>query len=103
MDVSPGGKWGCVMIVPAHDNMRMPFQGEFVEIDPPTKLVMAMANPEDPSSSIRETLVILLKAVEGGTEMAFTQGGNNLPAEQYEMTKDGYLVFFTRLAKLVEA
>src|ERR1700712_4695133 len=52
MDVTPGGKWGVVMVIPAHD-MRMPFQGEFVEIDPYSRLVMAMANPEDPSSPIR--------------------------------------------------
>jgi hypothetical protein len=46
-------------------------------------------------------VTVVLKDVEGGTEMTFTQEGGHLPPTQYEQAEQGWRAFFDAMASLV--
>jgi uncharacterized protein YndB with AHSA1/START domain len=99
MDVRPGGTWRATMLVGDH---VIPWAGEYVEVDPPAKLVLTVT--DDPAAPQREVLTVLLADLgEGRTEMTFTQRGGNLPAEEYARAMRGELIFFERLAEHLAA
>ncbi|HEY4270050.1 MAG TPA: SRPBCC domain-containing protein [Galbitalea sp.] len=95
MDVRPGGSWKATMVLPDGGH-RIDWVGEYVEVDPPSRLVLTLSDgaPE------RETLTVDLTEVDGGTQMVFHQGGGHLTAEQYEQTATGYQQFFDAMAEL---
>jgi uncharacterized protein YndB with AHSA1/START domain len=98
MDVRPGGSWKATMVLP-NGGHEIHWIGEYVEVDPPERLVLTLSDgPED-----REVVTVVLAEVDGGTEMVCHQGGGHLTAEQYEQARLGYLEFFDALADLVEA
>jgi uncharacterized protein YndB with AHSA1/START domain len=98
MDVRPGGSWKATMVLPDGGH-EIHWLGEYVEVDPPERLVLTLSDgPED-----REVVTVVLAEVEGGTQMVCHQGGGHLTAEQYEQAKAGYETFFDALAELVEA
>ena len=60
-------------ILRAQTSQTMPdmhWRGEYVEVDRPNKLVLTMT--DDPGDA-RETVTVTLTAVDGGTEMEFSQ------------------------------
>lgn len=100
MDVRPGGKWKVTMIVGKDMPdllMRGEFhmRGEYVEVDGPNKLVMTMTN--EPDGDERELLTVTFNAVDGGTEMVFSQTGGHLTPAEYEGTTVGWQTAFNSL------
>jgi uncharacterized protein YndB with AHSA1/START domain len=99
MDARSGGTWKATMVL----GSGMPdinWFGEFTEVDRPHKLVMTLA---DRPGDAREIVTATFTAVEGGTEMVFSQTGGNLSAEEYERVTAGWQSFFDAMEALVEA
>ncbi|MDQ1561802.1 MAG: hypothetical protein QOE85_1143 [Actinomycetota bacterium] len=98
MDVRPGGSWKATMVLPDGGH-EIYWLGEYVEVDPPERLVLTLSDgPED-----REVVTVVLREVDDGTEMVCHQGGGHLTPEQYEGAGQGYQTFFDAMAELVEA
>jgi uncharacterized protein YndB with AHSA1/START domain len=96
MDVRPGGTWKATMII-GNGVPDIHWYGEFVEVDPPDRLVLTLA---DRPGEARETVSVTFTPVDGGTEMLFRQTGGNLSAEEYARTAEGWGVFFDAMADL---
>ena len=89
LDVRPGGAWKATMVL--DPDLQFHWRGEYLEIDRPNKLVLTTTfQPGD----ARELLTVVLTAVDGGTEMRFSQTGGNLSAEEYEGTTVGWRAVF---------
>jgi uncharacterized protein YndB with AHSA1/START domain len=102
MDVRPGGEWSVIMLH-GPDKIELPFAGEFVELDEPERLVMTLKDPMGDGSPNRETWTIVLTDLgDGRTEMDFRHTGGNLPEDEYARAMAGTLIFFERMASLVE-
>lgn len=93
MDVRPGGAWKATMIL-GNGIPDFHWHGEYLEVDRPHKLVMTMT---DEPGDAREILTVLLTAVDGGTQMVFSQTGGRLTPEQYEGTTRGWQTAFDTL------
>lgn len=101
MDARPGGAWSAVMIH-GPERIEIPFAGEFREVVEPERVVMTLADPDDPASENVEVLTAEFRDLgDGRTEMTFTQRGGNLPADEYSRAMRGSLIFFERLAEHV--
>lgn len=74
-------------------------RGEYVEVDRPRKLVMTMTN--EPEGDERELLTVTFTAIDGGTEMVFSQTGGHLTPEEYEGTTVGWQRAFDALKAAV--
>jgi uncharacterized protein YndB with AHSA1/START domain len=99
MDPRPGGAWHATMYH-GPDRIEIPFSGTFLEVVEPERVVLTIANPDDPDSGNVEVLTADLKDLGGGrTEMTFTQRGGNLPADEYSRAMRGSLIFFERLGE----
>jgi uncharacterized protein YndB with AHSA1/START domain len=98
MDVRPGGSWKATMII-GNGVPDMHWLGEFVEVDPYSKLVLTISD----GSPERELVTVSFTEVDGGTEMHFAQTGGHLDAAQYENTTAGWQTFFDAMAEVVEA
>ncbi|MFF2330507.1 MULTISPECIES: SRPBCC domain-containing protein [unclassified Streptomyces] len=95
MDVRPGGAWSLVIVVPGVD---MPFHGVYREVVAPERLVFTLKDATAPDGIEGETVAVTF--TDRGhhtTEMAFTQRGGNLTAEQYAAAEDGWEAFFDAL------
>ena len=97
MDVRVGGTWKATMILPG-DMPEINWYGEYVEVDPPSKLVLTMT---DRPGDARELVTVVLTEVEGGTEMVFTQTGGNLDAAEYERVTEGWQTFFDAMDEVL--
>lgn len=93
MDVREGGPWNAAMIL-GNGMPDFHWRGENLEVDRPNKLVMTMT---DEPGDERELLTVILTAVDGGTEMRFSQTGGHLTTQQYEGTTAGWLMAFDAL------
>jgi len=93
MDAHPGGAWKATMIL-GNGIPDFHWHGEYLEVDRPHKLVMTMT---DEPGDAREILTVLLTAVDGGTQMVFSQTGGHLTPEQYEGTTRGWQTAFDTL------
>jgi uncharacterized protein YndB with AHSA1/START domain len=96
-DVRPGGRWNAVMHTMG---MEIPWKGQFLEVDPPERLVLTMEDAEGGTDNF-ETLTVELRDLEGKTEMHFSQLGGNLTEEQYHQTVEGYGTFFDAMDEVV--
>jgi uncharacterized protein YndB with AHSA1/START domain len=95
MDVRPGGAWRLTMYA-GPDRREMHWKGEYVEVQPPERLVLTMS--DQPGEDRYELITIeLIDIGDGRTEMHFEQRGH-LPPEMYERTKAGWAGFFDRIA-----
>ena len=99
MDVRPGGAWSARMFA-GPDRYEISWTGEFVEVDPPARLVLTMT--DQPGAPARDGVTVSLAPVNGGTEMTVVQSGGNLTPEQYEQAKAGWNSFFDVMGLLVE-
>ena len=66
MDAAPGGAWRAVMHVNEPDPMELVFYGEYVEVDPPRRVVMTLDDmSETPDPNNREFLTVDLVDLGG--------------------------------------
>jgi uncharacterized protein YndB with AHSA1/START domain len=101
-DARPGGRWNTTMHAEYEGRpMDMPFFGTYLELDPPTHLALTFEDPEG-SGNTELMTVDLVDLGDGTTEMTFTQTGGNLSADEYPRAMAGSLVFFLRMAELLE-
>ncbi len=99
MDVRPGGSGKATMIL-GNDMPDIHWYGEYVKVDRPNRLVLTMS---DQPGDAREIISVALTAVDGGTEMLFSQTGGNLTAEQYEGTTAGWQTNFDAMETILAA
>jgi uncharacterized protein YndB with AHSA1/START domain len=96
LDARPGGAWKATMIL--GPDMRFDWRGEYLEVDRPNKLVLTTTfQPGDE----RELLTVVLTAVDGGTEMVFSQTGGHLSTEEYEGTTFGWQTVFDAVDRVL--
>jgi uncharacterized protein YndB with AHSA1/START domain len=94
MDVRPGGRWGATMFF-GPERRRIEWKGEYLEVIPPDRLVLTFSNRAD---EVYERVTVILNDLGAGrTEMLFEQRGHLRP-DEYDATKDGWEVFFDRMA-----
>jgi uncharacterized protein YndB with AHSA1/START domain len=101
-DVREGGSWKLTMLIGPEgpDRSEMPWYGEFVTLDPPSRIVMTLA--DSTAGDERETVTVTFAEVDGGkTEMVFEQRGGHMDAAGYEQAREGWLVFFDAMATLL--
>ncbi|MFJ6850242.1 SRPBCC domain-containing protein [Streptomyces sp. NPDC091271] len=95
MDVTPGGEWSLVIVVPGAE---MPFHGVYQEVSAPERLVFTLKDRSAPADIEGETVTVTLtEKSRKSTEMVFRQRGGNLTPEQYAAAEDGWEAFFDAL------
>jgi uncharacterized protein YndB with AHSA1/START domain len=94
MDLRVGGDWSARMVL--GNGMEIGWHGSYLELDAPHRLVLSLS---DRPGDQFERVTVELKAVEGGTEMTFTQTGDNMPPENYAQAEEGWRTFFDDLEK----
>jgi uncharacterized protein YndB with AHSA1/START domain len=93
---APGGSWTGTM---TWDGNEIPWAGRFLEVDEPSRLVVAVADQPELGDTF-ETITYTLTDKGAQTEMVLRQTGNLTP-EEYEQTKEGSGAFLDELAKLL--
>jgi uncharacterized protein YndB with AHSA1/START domain len=101
MEVRPGGRWRATMYA-GPERREIRWKGEYVEVDPPARLVLTMS--DQPDDVPGELIVVALTDLgDGRTEMVLEQHGH-MPPDAYEATRSGWGVFLDRIAaRLAEA
>jgi uncharacterized protein YndB with AHSA1/START domain len=100
MEVRPGGAWRLTMFAEP-GRRRIDWHGEYVEVEPPERLVLTLSDlPEGDGYAL--VTVVLTDLGDGRTEMAFEQTGP-LPPELVEAAKQGWGVFFDRIDERLRA
>jgi uncharacterized protein YndB with AHSA1/START domain len=94
MDVRVGGAWTARMIL--GDGNEIGWHGSYLEVEAPHRLVLSLS---DRPGDEFERVSVVLKEIEAGTEMTFTQSGGHMPAENYAQAEEGWRSFFDDLAK----
>ena len=95
MDVRPGGRLRLTMVGPPDGRVRIDWEGEYLEVEAPGRLVFTIGSRPGTEDFERVT-VILTELAAGRTEMLFEQRGSMSP-EQYERATEGWGTFFDRL------
>jgi uncharacterized protein YndB with AHSA1/START domain len=101
MDVRAGGTWKATMVLPDGGH-EIHWRGEYIEVDPPERLVLTLAD-DSSTGDERETVTVTLTEIDGGTQMVCHQGGGHLTAEQYGQAKEGYEGFFDAMEDIFSA
>jgi uncharacterized protein YndB with AHSA1/START domain len=98
MDVRPGGAWRATML---HGGREIRWNGAYVEVDPPERLVLTIS--DQPDDAPHELVVVVLTDLgDGRTEMLVEQHGT-MPPEAYEATRGGWGGFLDRMAERLAA
>jgi uncharacterized protein YndB with AHSA1/START domain len=95
MDVRVGGAWKATMVI-GNGVPDINWVGEYVEIDRPSRLVITLSDREPE----REIVTVILTAVDGGTQMVFSQTGGHLSPEEYGRVAEGWGTFFDAMADI---
>jgi uncharacterized protein YndB with AHSA1/START domain len=96
MDVRPGGAWRATMFS-GPERREIRWTGAYREVQPPERLVLTVSDrPEDDEGEL--VIVVLTELGDGRTEMVVEQHGT-LPPQVYDAARDGWGVFFDRLAE----
>jgi uncharacterized protein YndB with AHSA1/START domain len=96
MDVSPGGEWRLTMYS-GPGRRESHWNGEYLEVEEPERLVLTVC--DEPGSERKELVTVVLRDLgDGRTEMHFEQRGHMRP-EEYDRAKEGWGVFFDRIAE----
>jgi len=100
MDVRPGGTWRATMFSgPRRREIR--WKGEFVEVDPPERLVLTFS--DQPDDAPHELVIVVLRDLgDGRTEMILEQHGQ-LPPDVYAAARNGWGAFFDAMAERLAA
>jgi uncharacterized protein YndB with AHSA1/START domain len=93
-DAQLGGAWELTMHSPMG---QFGFGGTYTAVDAPTHLGFELRAAGQEGV---EHCTVDIAPHDDGSEMRFTQGGDNLTSEQYEQATAGYTVFFERLDAL---
>jgi uncharacterized protein YndB with AHSA1/START domain len=94
MDLRVGGDWSARMVL--GDGTEIGWHGSYLEVEAPHRLVLSLS---DRPGDQFERVSVILKEVEAGTEMTFTQSGGHMPPEDYAQAEEGWRSFFDDLAK----
>jgi uncharacterized protein YndB with AHSA1/START domain len=97
MDVQPGGEWTATMVFP--DGNEMPFAGHYREVVEPELLVFTFENINDRDDLKAELATVVLKDVDGKTEVSLTQAGYMPPEEYAGGLKEGYGKFLDAMER----
>jgi uncharacterized protein YndB with AHSA1/START domain len=96
MDVRPGGAWRARMVLP---DRSIDWAGEFLELDPPRRLVMTVTDaPDEPST---ERFTVTIDPEGDDTRMTVRQSGGNLPDDEYERARVGTNSFLDSMEQLL--
>jgi uncharacterized protein YndB with AHSA1/START domain len=86
-DVRPRGSLRLTMFGPPEDRRRIDWEGEYLEVDAPARLVFTIR--DRPGTEDFELVTVVLNQLgDGRTEMLFEQRGSMSP-EEYERATDG--------------
>ena len=100
MDVRPGGAWRATMFADP-GRREIQWKGQYREVAEPERLVFTVT--DQPDEDAYELVSVLLTDLgDGRTEMLFEQRGE-LPPEMYERAKQGWGMFFDRIAERLAA
>jgi uncharacterized protein YndB with AHSA1/START domain len=92
MDVRPGGRWRLTMRA---DGRTIHWDGEYLEVEEPERLVFTLT--DQPDTDLYSRCTVELKDLgDGRTEMRFEQTGP-LPPGAYKAARDGWATFFTKV------
>ncbi len=94
MDLRVGGDWSARMVLA--DGTEIGWHGTYLEVEAPHRLVLSLS--DRPGEQFERVLVVL-KEVQAGTEMTFTQSGGHTPPENYAKAEEGWRSFLTTLRK----
>lgn len=94
MDLRVGGDWSARMVLA--DGTEIGWHGSYLEVEAPHRLVLSLS---DRPGEQFERVSVVLKEVQAGTEMTFTQSGGHMPPENYAKAEEGWRSFFDDLAK----
>jgi uncharacterized protein YndB with AHSA1/START domain len=97
MDVRPGGAWRATML---YGGSEISWSGEYVEVWPPERLVLTIADERDAQHEL--VVVMLTDLGDGRTEMLVEQHGT-MPPDAYEATRNGWGGFLDRMAERLAA
>jgi uncharacterized protein YndB with AHSA1/START domain len=96
MDVRPGGAWRATMFS-GPERREIRWTGAYREVEPPERLVLTLSDrPDDDEGEL--VIVVLTDLGDGRTEMVVEQHGT-LPPQVYDAARNGWGVFFDRLAE----
>ena len=99
LDLSVGGRYRFTMQPPEGETFHL--SGEFIEIDPPTRLVYTFCWDE-PDPDDRETVVVLsLAAVGDATEVSLSQG-EFATDERLALHRSGWADSLEKLGEVIE-
>lgn len=93
-----GRAWSAMMVLP--DGKTIDWSGEFLEVDPPSRLVMSIT--DQPNDDGRALLTIDLAPTATGTRMRMTQETPGFTTEQQEATIAGWQTFLDVLTEIAE-
>lgn len=95
MEVWPGGLFRLTMFGPPEDHRRIDWEGEYLEVDPPARLVFTIRSRPG-TEEFELVTVVLTDLGDGRTGMLFEQRGSMSP-EEYERATHGWGAFLDRL------
>jgi uncharacterized protein YndB with AHSA1/START domain len=96
MDVRPGGAWRATMFS-GPERREIRWTGAYREVEPPERLVLTLSDRPDVDEG-ELVIVVLTDLGDGRTEMVVEQHGT-LPPQVYDAARNGWGVFFDRLAE----
>jgi uncharacterized protein YndB with AHSA1/START domain len=99
MDVRVGGAWRLTMLTRRGEIL---WHGEYQEVVEPERIVLTMTDQPPGDAAYALVIVDLVDLGDGRTEMRFEQRGP-MPPEQARAARDGWGVFFDRIAERLEA
>ncbi|SDG70120.1 SRPBCC family protein [Pelagibacterium luteolum] len=105
IDARVGGKW---TITDVREGITYTALGEYLELDPPHRIVFTFAMPQFSPNS--DTITVELSQDGDETVMVFTQSGGdiaseleNLPEDETQTSEHGWNLMFVALGHAVEA
>lgn len=94
-----GRAWSAMMVLP--DGSTIDWAGEFLEVDPPSRLVMTLT--DRPAEGDRAVLTVELTPTAVGTRLLMTQQTPGFSTEQREGTIAGWQSFLDVLGEIAAA
>lgn len=94
-----GRAWSAMMVLP--DGSTIDWAGEFLEVDPPSCLVMTLT--DRPAEGDRAVLTVELTPTAVGTRLLMTQQTPGFSTEQREGTIAGWQSFLDVLGEIAAA
>ena len=94
-----GRSWSAMMVLP--DGATIDWAGEFLEVDPPSRLVMTLT--DRPADGARAVLTVDLTPTDAGTRMRMTQQTPGFTADERAGVIAGWQTFLDVLAEIAQA